>query len=199
MKRTTIRQWLLEGIIAIIMLIIPFFLLSLGEIILPAILSAWATIFILTRHARKSNPEVKEKTWFLLLEKFLYFQVINMAFAFALIAELMTILAFGLVITIVVAMLKTRNNPSVDLVKWSKYVALHVLNLIVLLFLISTTIEVEVEVLVFVLPIITFINGIQAAFFLKVAKKFKSGMHKILATIIILFMIISTAWQMFPN
>ena len=199
MDRKTMRRLLLEGLLAITILIIPFFLLFLGSFVVPALLSAWATILIILRNMQKQDPAISEKTWFKLVEKFLYFQVVNMAFAFGLIIELMTLLVVAIVITLVVLLIKSRKSPSEKLTKWAKYIALHVFNFSVLLILMSTFVEVQIDILVFVLPIITFINGLQAAFYIRLEQNLRSKMHKIIAVIIILTMIVSTAWQMFPN
>ena len=199
MDRKTMRRLLLEGLLAMTLLVIPFFLLFLGSFVVPALLSAWATTLIIVRNMQKQNPAINEKTGFQLVEKFLYFQAVNMAFAFGLIIELMTLLAIGIVVTLVVLLLKARKNPSEKLRKWSKYIALHVFNLVVLVVLMNTFTEVQIEVLVFVLPIITFINGLQAAFYIRLEQNLRRRMHKRIAVIIILAMIVSTAWQMFPN
>ena len=199
MGKKTIKYWLREGSIAVIVLAIPFALLFLGTFVVPALLSIWATLFVLIRNWRKQNPAINEKNWFKELERFFYFHVVNMAFAFALLVELMTLLTIGITIALAIVLLKQRKNASAKTIKWTKYIVLHLFNLGVLLLLIGTFADVELQILIFVLPIITFLNGIQAAFFIQLEQNLKPGLHKAIATIIILVMVASTAWQMFPS
>lgn len=199
MGKNVIRKMLLEGLLAIVILAIPFFLLLVSTAVLPAIVSFWLSSIIVMRYLRKTNPVAITTKKFQTFEKFLYFQMINFAFAFALLLEMMLLCVIIIIIAFVVFWIKNKKAKNNKLVKWTKYTVLHLLNLAVLMFLINGLQgEIPMEI-VFILPIITFINGMQAAFFIKLEQGFPRGAKKFIAMGIIIFMIVSTAWSMFPR
>ena len=201
MNKLVIRRWLLEALLAIVVLAVPFFLVFMGTSMVPALVSFWATALILLRNARKQNPDVTLKTRYQVFEKFLYFQIINLSFALWLVFPMLTLVAIVTVIVLVIMLIKTRKEPNLKVVKWAKYTGFQVFNLVLLVILMGTTSEVSDEAIFFVMPMImiTFINGIQSAFFMKLEQAMVAGGKQLISWFIILAMIVTTAWSMFPR
>jgi len=201
MDKRVIRSWLIEALLAFIVIIVPFFLAFMWEGMVPAIVSLWATALILMWNARKQNPDVKNKTRYQILEKFLYFQIINLSFALWLIFPIFTFVAIIMIIVLIILLIKTRKDPTPKIIKWAKYIGLHIFNWTLLLFLLGRSYEIINEAILVAMPIVTFINGMQAAFFIKLeAAMFKGkGSKKIIVLLIIIAMMVSTAFSILPR
>ena len=198
MDKKVIRRWLFEALLANVVLVVPFFMIMMADFMTPALLSLWATGLILMRHARKQNPDVVQRNSYQLVEKFLYFQIINLSFAFFFF-PLFMVTAIVTVVTLAILLFKTRKNPSVKVVKWAKYTGLHIFNWALLFIMLGFASETSYEELIFAMLIITFFNGMQAAFFIKLEQATKSRGRKLFLLLIAFAMIISTAWTMFPR
>lgn len=198
MDKLVIRRWLLEALLAIIVLVVPFFLIFMGTFMMPALVSFWATALVLMRNVSKQNPEIVQSTKYLMFEKLLYFQIINIAFALFFF-PLFMLVAIVTVVVLLGLLFKTRKEPSLKVIKWAKYTGLHIFNWILLFILSGLVDEVSYEMIIFVMPMITFINGMQAAFFMKLEQVMFAGGRKLIALLIVLVMIGTTTWRMFPR
>ena len=199
MDKKVIRRWLLEALLAFIVLIVPFFLAFMGEVMVPGIVSLWATALILMWNARKQNPDVVQKTRYQVFEKFLYYQIINLSFALWMIFPMLTLVAIITIIVLVVLLIKTRKDPSPKVIKWAKYTGLLMFNWVLLLVVAGRAYEISDEIILGFKPIVTFMNGAQAALFIKLEEAMFKGGKKIFALIIIIAMMVSTALAMFPR
>jgi len=194
MDKTEVKRLVVQGILALIVLILPIAFLF----VFPAlVLSLWITGLIILIWKKRQNPRVIESNRFQTAERLLYFQIISWAFAFFYL-PLMIIIAP--IISIVVLFLafnkQRRENPK--FIKWAKYVGFQLFNIILLFVLFNFFPNIGGEEGLFALSIITLFNGATAALYLKVEPSIRAD-KRTLSLIIMIIMIVVTTMTRFPQ
>ncbi|MCL2560674.1 MAG: hypothetical protein FWE07_09325 [Turicibacter sp.] len=195
MKKKMIKEIAFLAVLGAIVLIVPLFIFFLLP---PLMLSLWATGLFTLLFMKHRDPEVVENKKYQLFEKFLYFQIINWAFAgFFFFAEL-ALMVFIIIIVFVVLALNKEKRTSEKFVKWLTYVVLHFFSLTVILLLGQRFPEMG-EPAIVVIPMITMFNGVTAAFYMKTVKLMPKGGKRMLTLAIFLFMMLGTIVSLFPQ
>jgi len=198
MKKNEIKRLLLLSLTSIIVLVIPIFIF---EISIPFMLSLWMTGLTMLILIKRKNPEVVETPRYQLVEKFLYFQIINWIFGFSLFIELFLLAVIVLPLVMIVLALKKERRENPKFIKWSKYIGFHIFNFIVLFVL--ATINVGDSYIgiegVMAIPVILFVNGCNAAFYLTIESKFPTGKWRFVILAVALVTMATLTINMFPG
>ena len=195
MNKKIIKEQVLLAILAIVALIMPFFVFMLLP---PLMLSLWVTGILALFVTKRNNPEIVEAKRYQLFEKLLYFQIINWAFGYFIFILELQLIAWLIPIVLLVLSLNKKRRTSDRFMKWVKYVGFHVFNLILILVLFNYFPSIG-EGAFAVIPLITFFNGMTAAIYLTFLKKRPLGRKRIFALIIILLMMTGTIVSLFPQ
>lgn len=194
MERTEIKRLILQGILALFVLILPVPLLF----IFPAlVLSLWLTGLILLNFMKRQSPEIIELKKYQTVQRLLYFQIISWAFAFFYLPTMIIIAPIIPVVVLILAFNKQRRENS-KFIKWAKYVGFHLFNIILLFILFSFFPNIGGEEGLFALSIITLFNGATAALYLKVEPSIRPD-KRMISLIIMIIMIIVTTMTRFPQ
>lgn len=197
MNKSDIKQLFQEGIVALLVLLPPIFLLFMMP---QFVFSLWMTGLLILVFKKRQNPEIRnESKIYRTIERLLYFQIINWSFGFFFIPVMGVI---ALIIPAVILLLATnkerRANPI--FIKWAKYVGFHIFNLVLVLNLLHFAPNIGVlEEALLVLSMIAFVNGGNAVIYLKIEPRVPRGRKRAIALLIILALMISMAISMFPQ
>jgi len=194
MNRSEVKHLFLQGFVALLVLILPIFLLFM---IPQLVLFLWSAGLILLNFKKQQNPAVVESKGYQVFEKLLYFQIINWSFGFFFV-PIMGVITFIIPITLLVLVFNKERRAKPKFIKWAKYVGFHVFNLLLILTLLSFFPNVGEEGFL-VMTIITFINGGNAAIYLNLEPNLPRGKKRTIALFIIIVMMISMALSMFPQ
>jgi len=194
MNKTEIKQLFLQGLLAMLILILPAVLLF----VFPAlVLSLWLTGLIILIFMKRQNPEIIESKRYQIVQRLLYFQIISWAFAFF---YLPTMIIIAPVIPIVMLILglnkQRRENPK--FIKWAKFVGFQLFNIVLLFVLFHFFPNIGGEEGLFALSIITLFNGATAALYLKVEPRIRRD-KRMISLLIMIVMIIVTTITRFPQ
>jgi len=195
MKKHEIKRLLLLSITSMIVLLIPMFVFGIS---VPLMLSLWLTGLVILVLIKRKNLEAVETPKYQLFEKFLYFQMINWIFGFSLFVGLFFLIVIALPLVMSVLALKKEQRKNPKFIKWSKYIGFHLFNFIVVFILASTADSYIAQEELMVLPVIIFINGCNAAFYLTVESKFPAGKWRIAVLAVALVMMATLTTSMFP-
>jgi len=194
MKRTEIKQLLLQGLVALLVLLLP---LSLLFTMPQLILSVWLTGLIVLAIARRQNPDIIESKKYQIFEKLLYFQIINWSFGFFFMPMTsLTVIMIPIVMLILAIKKERRATPK--FIKWAKYVGFHLFNMILLFALLNFFPNIGGGEGFFVFTIIIFMNGSTAAMYLKFEPRIPRK-KRVLSLLILIAMLIMTTLSMFPQ
>ena len=195
MKKHEIKRLLLLSLTSIIVLMIPIFVFGIS---IPLMLSLWLTGLVMLVLIKLKNPEAVETPKYQLFEKFLYFQMINWIFGFSLFIGLFFLIVIVLPLVMLTLALKKEQRKNPKFIKWSKYIGFHLFNFMILFILASISNSyVAIEELM-MLPVIIFINGCNAAFYLTIESKFPAGKGRIVILAVVLMMMATLTITMFP-
>jgi hypothetical protein len=195
MDKKKIKERILLGTLALLALIMPFFVFVFLP---PLMLSLWATGICALFMAKRKNAKVSDTKRYQMLEKLLYFQIINWAFGYFIFIQVLHLIVWVIVIVLIVLSLNKNRRTNNKFIKWAKYVGFHLFNLALILVLFNNFPYIG-EGGFAVIPLITFLNGITAAIYLTALKGLPSGGKRIFALIIILLMMAGTVVSAFPQ
>ena len=194
MNKTDIKKLLLESVSAFLSLIPAFVLVFIW----PAILfSLWATGLIILFFRKRQNPSIVESKKHQLIEKFLYFQIITVSFAFFFLPVL-NLMVFLLPIIFIGLAINKKRRADAIFIKWAKYAGFHFLNFGLLLILTYFFPDIGAEEGLISLALITLVNSIYAVIYLKLESRIPRQ-KKGLALLIIFVIIVSMTMNMFPQ
>ena len=194
MNRTELKQLLLQGLIALVVLTISLILLFMFP---PLILSIWASGVIIFAVMKRKNPEHLETKKYQTLQKLFYFQMINLSFGFFFILPL-GIVALTISIITLFWMFKKERRENPKFIKWAKYIGFYFFTFVVLNILHTIFPNIGSEEGLLVFAVITFINGATAAIYLRVEPKIHPA-RRLIALLIVVAMIGMTTITMFPQ
>jgi len=166
---------------------------------MPFMLSLWMTGLTMLILIKRKNPEVVETSKYQLVEKFLYFQIINWIFGFSLFIELFLLVAIILPLVMVALAFKKERRENPKFIKWSKYIGFHIFNFIVLFVLASISDSHMAMEQLMAIPVILFVNGCNAAFYLTIESKFPTGKWRFIILAVVLVMMATLTINMFPG
>jgi len=193
MNKQELRKILIEIFFAAVVLILPLPLLFIAP---QVVVSLWGTGLIVAMLKKRQNPEITASKKFQLFERGLYFQIITWCFAFFFLPLLdLIVFIIPLVACALIFIKKKRENPAT--LKWVKYIAFHVVNLVFLFLLLSNFPDIG-EAGIFGLSITTFVNSGYAVFYIKMERKIPPS-KRLLTLVIIVLVIGSMTLSMFPQ
>jgi len=194
MNQIEIKELLIQGLAGVAVLFLGFFLLFTS---FPVMFALWATGLVMLFLLKRQNPEIVESQKYKIFQKLLYFQIINIVFAFFFVPIFNT-LAFLIPIIVLILAISKERRADPKFIKWAKYIGFHCFNWIVLMVLVLLFPNIGGEEALFGLSMIMIVNGLHAVFYLKIERKLPSKRKFVILGIVTIVMI-SMAMSMFPQ
>jgi len=188
---------LMQGALAIGALLIPIpVIFIMGAMSIPFLLSLWISVLVVLKLMRSKNPKVVNTSLYVQVERYLYFQMVNWTFALYFISPIMSLVATFFPLVMVALLIKPENRANPKIIKWAKYIALHIFNASVLMFLIGGFPDASNPEVLMMIPIVTFINGAQSAIFAQIEARIESNLRRGFVLLIVVGMMIATIFSM---